>query len=397
MQISTTRNSPINTARHVTGSRGFSSVSVAVAAAAYRWLSLFFGHDVAQPKPLTDMLAFATNRECLAEVPAWMFFGLALEALLIRRWHKRKEWTIAALAAFCGAFFYAIRALRGEPAWGMPEAWVWEGVIMAALGLVLTAVGGFYRLERDGRDRSLVGQFGGVLTFSSLGLMFVGLTMHGTSAAYLGVANTARLDTFSIALILGAGTALAAWRWLRFEFGRWLAPAQILAAYGLILWARQVVAWEYYTIPAALACFLWAWQNERLDTTSNHTVTRIWQTLGSALLLVPSFVQAMPYTDAAAAHFFVLAALALLLVGGAMWTRRKIPLLSASSVLLLCTIIKTAQWAAHREVILPVAGIALGFTVLAIGSLFESRMNRALRTAADQVRAQAKMFWTNWD
>ena len=119
--------------------------------------------------------------------------------------------------------------------------------------------------------------------------------------------------------------------------------------------------------------------------------------VGCALLLLPSFILAMPYSDISAAHFFTLVALSLLLVGGAMWARRKIPLLSASSALLLCTIIKTAQWAAHREVFLPVAGIGLGFVVLAVGCLFESRMNRVFRTATDQVRAQAKMFWTNWD
>ena len=80
-----------------------------------------------------------------------------------------------------------------------------------------------------------------------------------------------------------------------------------------------------------------------------------------------------------------------------MWTRRKIPLLFASSALLLCTMIKTAQWAAYHNATLPAAGFGLGVGILALGSLFESRMNRVLRTAADQGKAQAKMFWTNWD
>jgi hypothetical protein len=343
------------------------------------------------------VLAFAANNGCLAEVPAWTLLGLSLESLLMRRWHQRKEWTVVALAALSGAVFYGMRSIRGDPAWGMPEAWVYEGTVMAALGLLLTVLGGLTGWERDKDGRSIGGMCGFVLTAISIGLMLTGLLAHGTGAAYLGIANSARLDAFSVALILSGGTAWAASHWLGFTWARWLAPAQLLAAYGLSLWAWHVLAWEYYTIPAALACFFWAWQSERPTSGHDALASRVWQLLGSALLLIPSFVQAMPYTRASVAHFFTLAALALLLVGGAMWARRKIPLLSASSALLLCTIIKTAQWAANREVVLPVAGIGLGFAVLAVGCLFESRMNRALRTASDQVKAQAKMFWINWE
>lgn len=342
------------------------------------------------------VLAFAKNRECLAAVPACTLLGLTLEALLLRFWRGRKEWSIVAQVAFCGMVFYALRAVRGDPAWGMAEAWVWEGAGMAGLGLLLTMLGGTLQLERDEKDRSLVGLCGGALTMLSLALMFASLMAQGSFAAYLGGENTARLDAFNVALLIGAATAWAAWRWLKFELGRWLAPAQLVAAYGLALWAWHVNIWECYTIPAGLLCLFWAWQ--RRASSGNATGdSRIWQILGCTLLLLPSFGLAMPYTQEALWHFAGLVTFALLLVGGAMWARVKVPLLSASAALLLCTLVKTTQWAAHREALLPIVGIGVGFGVLAVGCLFESRMNRALRTAADQVRAQAKMFWVSWE
>ena len=343
------------------------------------------------------VLAFAANRAGLAEVPAWTFLVLGLESLLMRRWRQRKEWTVTALAAFGGASFYAIRALHGDPAWGLTEAWVWEGTWMAGLGLALTVIGVLTRWERDDEGLSIVARCGCGWTAASILLMLVPLLMHGRAAGYLGVANTARLDAFNIALILGAASSVVARYGLRWAPGPWLAAAQLLCAYVLAIWSWHVTTWECYTLPPALLCFFRAWQGEHAAGIRNAAGSRVWQILGCALLLLPSFLLALPYSDVSAAHFFALAALALLLVGGAMWARRKIPLLSASSALLLGTIVKTAQWAAHREAILPVAGIGLGFAVLAVGCLFESRMNRVFRTATDQVRAQARMFWTNWD
>ena len=87
----------------------------------------------------------------------------------------------------------------------------------------------------------------------------------------------------------------------------------------------------------------------------------------------------------------------LAMVAVAMAVRRKIPLLACSSVVVLLTAIKAAQWASHKEVFFPLLGIALGFAVLAVGCLFESRMNRTLRAAVDRARAEARMFWVSWE
>jgi len=85
------------------------------------------------------------------------------------------------------------------------------------------------------------------------------------------------------------------------------------------------------------------------------------------------------------------------LVLGAMIARRKIPLLVGSSTMLLGTLIKATQWIIHRELTMPLVGILMGFFVLAVASLFESRMNRLVGQAVDKAKSEARHFWMSWD
>jgi hypothetical protein len=118
--------------------------------------------------------------------------------------------------------------------------------------------------------------------------------------------------------------------------------------------------------------------------------------LASAFTAAPSLVQALPHSDAAAWHYGWLVALSLGLVGGAMYARRKVPLLVGSAALILGTLVKAVEWAFYHEVLLPVLGIGVGFVILAAGCLFESRMNRVFRAAVDKARVEARMFWEAW-
>jgi hypothetical protein len=67
-----------------------------------------------------------------------------------------------------------------------------------------------------------------------------------------------------------------------------------------------------------------------------------------------------------------------------------------SITFVLSTLIQAIDWARGHHVLLPVAGIAIGFAVLMLGSLFESRMNQVFRQALDRARAEARMFWVSW-
>jgi hypothetical protein len=71
--------------------------------------------------------------------------------------------------------------------------------------------------------------------------------------------------------------------------------------------------------------------------------------------------------------------------------------MAGCTAVILGILVKAAQWAVHSEILLPLLGIIVGFAVLAVGCLFESRMNRALRTAVDHARAHARMFWVTWE
>jgi len=96
-------------------------------------------------------------------------------------------------------------------------------------------------------------------------------------------------------------------------------------------------------------------------------------------------------------HALILLATGFALVLGAMATRRKIPLLSGSAAIVLVTLMKTVQWASHREFFAPLLGIGIGFLILGAGSALEAHMNRLIRRAVDRAKAEAQMFWVSWE
>ena len=231
----------------------------------------------------------------------------------------------------------------------------------------------------------------------------VSLLYYGPS--YMDSANLYRLDAVAACVFLLSITCFAARHCLSFVVGSAASAWAALVGYFLLVWRWQFDVWELYTVPAALFMFVWAWRLgvEKRETWGlrftearvNHLVLG-----GSALAVLPSFLQALPNNTAtdpsALIHFYGLWAIGLALVLGAMWSKRKIPLLFGSLALVLGTMVKAVQWAAERQVMLPVLGILFGFVVLGLGCLFETRMNRAIRDALDKARAEAKLFWVSW-
>ena len=350
-------------------------------------------------------LAFLKNPQRLPEVVCATLAALALQALAARASSGKREYTLAACLAGTGAVLYGLRALAGFPAWGAVEPWAWEWTCIAGLGVAWMVLGGAAAWERERDGHSLVCRYGMALTGAALLAAFFQLTLHGAEARYLRVENQERLSAFIACLMLFSAACLAARRWLGTATGSAAAVATALLGYLLFTWKVHPVAWEWYTLPAALFLFVWSREVARtrlggeagLESARGAQEVNTFLGVGCALALVPSFLQMLPFTTAALGHYFVLLAVGLALVGGAMLAHRKVPLLAGSMAVLLGTFVKTSQWAAHQEVFLPVLGIGVGFAVLALGCLFESRMNRALREAMDRARAEARMFWVSWE
>jgi hypothetical protein len=370
------------------------------------------------------VLAFAGNRDRLSDVPSATFFALALGLLILRAWRPLLQgaaresagsaYSLAACVALIGAAFYGVRAMAGVPAWGAPHPWAWEMPCVAVLGLSMTVIGGALRLEpvgtrafaaeqQSGAARhSLVAQCGAWVSAAALTLAFVHLLFNGSHARYLCISNTLYLDALIVCLVLCAGTALAAGRWLNFAAARFLAPAGVLAGYALSVGKWHPEAWEWYSVPAAFFLFVWAWQAARASEAEpgrdepQGEVNGL-LALASALAVAPSFIQALPLTPAGTQHFFILLGLGLAMVLGAMLWRRRIPLLAGSGAVIMGLLVKAVQLAHNKAVLWPVVGIALGSAVVALGMLFEQRMNQAFRKAVDRARAEAKMFWVSWE
>lgn len=350
------------------------------------------------------VLAFAGNPARLPEVPCLTFAALLLLALLGRACSpadRHKAYALGGLFALAGMIFHAWRWVAGDAAYGLADPSVWEWPVLAALGVTLVMAGGLARWEPDAQGRSLAGIFGAALSLTASLVAFAMLALHGLEAQYLPMHNLARFEAFIVTILLLSGLSMAARRWLRWPAGSTVAPVLALLGYGLYVWTMHPGAWEWYSLPAAVLLFAWArslaHEASGPDNNRMRSEVTVLLSLASATALLPSFIQALPATDSALGHFCALLISGLALVGGAMLTQRKVPLLAGSSSILLLTLIKTAQWAAQREVIMPVAGIAVGFAVLAVGCLFESRMNQALRATVDRVRAEARMFWVSWE
>ena len=338
------------------------------------------------------ILAFAGNRGHLAVVPCCTFLAIAAQALAARIVSGNRNYSWLTTVAVIGAAFLGLRALLGDPGQAY-QPWRWETPALSAIGLVMVIVGGVLKIEEDPAGRSLVGISGAGLNMTAL-LMSLGLFVAHIGSSH----HSDRFDHLIICILLFAGMNLAAQKWLKFLAARFIAPIATLAGYFMCVLKEHVHAWEWYTLPAALFIFIWARQQAREDSLKSGTNTTVNVLAGSAsgLALLPSFIQALPYQSMALNHYFALLIIGFAMIIGAMLARRKIPLLSGSSAIVILTTIKAFQWTAQREKLMPLLGIALGFLVLAIGSVFEAHMNRVIMKAVDRAKEEARLFWVSW-
>jgi hypothetical protein len=276
--------------------------------------------------------------------------------------------------------------------------WFGEMAVLSLIGLALLIVGGIFKLDPDSEQRSSVSVLGFALSAFAAVLGGMLWLTFGSDVSALPGRDVARLDVFIACVLLMAASVIGARYWMKFEAAGYLAPTLALFAYGLFVFKQPITQWEWITLPVAVFFFLWAREHTREgDGEHIRAQTNVLLGLASAAALIPSFIHALPYDTSALYHALLLFLLGMGLVLGAMITRRKIPLLSATGTILLLTTVKAIQWAAHRqEVLLPFIGIVIGFGVVALGTLFEARMNRAIRTAVDRAKAEARMFWMSW-
>ncbi|HYF50526.1 MAG TPA: hypothetical protein VEJ63_14035 [Planctomycetota bacterium] len=342
------------------------------------------------------VLAFTNNRENLAMVPACVFALIAAQAALARRFGP--QFLTHASAVFASAsLLFCVRALVGVGA--LPIApWFGEMAVLSLIGVALLAIGAMFKLDPDAENRSSVAVLGfGICVFAVTlaGMLWL---MFGSDARMLPGRDVARLDAFIACVLLMAGSCVGARHWMKFDAGAYLAPTLALFGYTLFVFKQPITQWEWITLPVAAFFFLWAREHAR-EGEGEHIQAQINVLLGfaSAAALIPSFIQALPYDKSALYHALLVFLVGMGLVLGAMATRRKVPLLSATGTILLLTLVKAIQWAAHREeILLPFVGIVIGFGVVALGTLFEARMNRAIRGAVDRAKAEARMFWMSW-
>jgi hypothetical protein len=249
------------------------------------------------------------------------------------------------------------------------------------------------------QGRSRLALTGVALNCLAAFLSMMALLFFGVDFAGYGGADMLRLDAFIVCLLLVSATALGVRYWLREESARYIAPVAALIGYVLFVCKGPIHQWEWITLPVAAFLFLWARQ-QAVDGGPDKralTETNVLLTIACMTALLPSFIQAMAYNTAALYHSLAVIGIGMAMVLGAMAVRRKIPLLSATGIMLLLTIVKAVQWAAHREeIMLPLVGVFIGFGIVALGTLFEARMNKALRNAVDVAKAEARMFWISW-
>lgn len=385
------------------------------------------------------ILSFAGNREHLAIVPTVALGAIALQLLVVRTASVRRWCTAGVCIALAGSVHFGSQALIGFPLDSPLNPWSMQMPIVAALGVLMAIAGGALKIEeielgavrashsQEPRTRSqepgfsLVAICGACLTSTALLIAIADWIAFGSRAKFPYWPNTGYLDALTICVLFFAAASLCAGHWLKNSetirsIGQWAGPLATLAGYFMFVFKEPPAAWEWYTLPAAGFLFAWAWQAasenaipdafESLD--ENALAAKVWLppanaernvalllALASVLAVGPSFVQAIDH-DRGTGHFFALLAIALTVVFGAMMSRRKIPLMIGTAALITSTIIKAAQWAHHREGLLPLLGIALGFTLVAVSTLFESRMNQAFHKVVDRARAEARMFWVSW-
>ena len=342
-------------------------------------------------------LAFTNNADHLPIVPALVLALIAMQAAFARRLSERPEFTQVAGLAATAAVLFGVRQLIG---YGLDlTPWFGEMPLLGLLGVGLLGAGAYWRVDEDPRGRSVLGLLGATLTLIALAFSAQQWLLSGADVRSMPGIDVLRRDAFTVCVLLVSATAMGARYWLDFAAGGVVAPVCAMAGYLLFVFRAPIHEWEWITLPVAAFLFLWA-REQALQESENERPsagTNVLLGLASAAALIPSFVQAVPYEPGALYHVLLLFLTGMALVLGAMATRRKIPLLSASGTILLLTIVKAIQWASLRqELLLPFIGIIVGFGVLGLGTLFEARMNRAIRNAVDLAKAEARMFWISW-
>jgi len=346
------------------------------------------------------LLAFTNNRANLAGVPCATLLGIGALALVARRILYRIEFSAAACVALTCAAFYGLRAICGSPAWMAHAPNVWEMPFMTLVGMTVLWVGGRFKvepLEAPRENESLLSWHGLIVSITAAAFAMLNLTFYGSRVKGGMLGNTGHLDAFIIVIALLAPVFLLARRHLQLSAGRHWASACAGLAYVMQVWKAQPAAWEWYTLPLAVFLFVSAWEMVRSEKVEGSVEVNGLLGLGSALALLPSFIQGLPWNANDLWHVLTLAVIGFAMVFTALATRRKVPLLSASGTILICLLVHAIHLAMHRQMMLPVGGLIAGFSVLAVASLFESRMNANLRSAVDRARAEARMFWTSWN
>jgi hypothetical protein len=357
------------------------------------------------------ILAFAANRGHLAAVPAVALAAIAVQLLLARMASRRRWYSAGICVALAGGVHFGCQALGGVSL-GLTNAWPLEMPILAMLGVAMAIAGGLLKLEEIdfyyGRREpfSLVTLCGTGLTAAATVFALIEWLVFGRSSNFFRFENPANLDALIVCLVLTAAAALCAKRWLKSlesicQISHYVAPLATLTGYLVLVSQHPPEQWEWFTLPTAAFLFMWARQivssREELATHAPAAESEVSLLLfvASSFAVVPSFWQSLDHLKGTG-HYFALLFIALAVIFGAMMTRRKIPLMVGTAVLIIGTIIKAAQWAHHREGLLPLLGILIGFVLVAVSTLFESRMNRAFRNVVDRARAEARMFWVSW-
>jgi hypothetical protein len=330
-------------------------------------------------------------------VPAVVLGAIALQLALYRRNSNNIAAAHGVCVASAGALIFALRAAAEVPAWST-STWLWEWPLLAFFGMAAIPLSSRLHWTEDEHGESLAAWYGLGLCSLATGFACMQWMLLGPEIPALLRPNTCRVDIIIMCLLLLSGALLTARRYLQIEAARWLAPALTVCAYAVFMLKAPLVYSEWISVPTAVFLFAMARECARgAGAIERRSEVTLLLGAASAVATLPSLCQAIAYTPEGALHALLLLLIGLSVIGGAMLTRRKIPLLCGCSAILAVLIIKGAQWAAHREMIMPLLGIMIGMGVLALGMFFEARMNRSIRLAVDRARAEAQMFWVSWE
>jgi hypothetical protein len=324
------------------------------------------------------LLAFFRNPSANSLVPALVFFGLALEALLAGVLWGGSGFAWASSVATVLGVCFLIGALKLSAGFGL--------LLLVTFSLLKIVFGALLPTAAGRSRRGPAAMTGLIFSFFLVAYVFHDLD------AFLGPLE---IDYVILTACVWALVQWLSWRLLNMPSGLYLAFVGGLSAYYLFLHKERVDFVEAYTLAPAILAFIWA------RMTLRRKETRSWGAYGlylaSALTAVPSFVQAWVWTKSGFVHWLIMMGLCLLLVMGGMMRKRKAPLLVGASCMICGTLVQAARWIADWQPSKAAIGLALGFFLLAIGAFFEQRMSLRVKNAWLKTRSRAENFWREWD